>query len=154
MLDFIGGDPDITLLSVIIDKMKVDITKRDRFKKPDIRSMEFLLERYNFFLSQQKDKSGIVVLDPTQEKDDDNIRYFQSYLQTHSQYLHPLHVVESTFYAKSHTSNMIQIADICTNVFFRNETGKVGSRSHFVKIYPRFWRYNRRIQGCGIKKWP
>jgi len=154
LLDFIGTDPDITLLGVVIDKTGVDISQRERLIKPDVRSMELLLERYNRFLNEQQDKSGIVVLDPTQEPSDDNIRYFQSYLQAHSQHLRPLHIVEGTFFAKSHTSNMIQIADVCTNVFFRNETDASGSRQEFSKIYQRFWRYNRRLQGYGIKKWP
>jgi len=154
LLDIIGGDPDITLIGVKIDKTSVDMTRGDRLIKPDIRSMELLLERYNSFLSSQDDKKGIVVLDPTQEKNDDSIRYFQSYLQSHSPNLRPLNIVEGTFFAKSHTSNMIQIADICTNVFFRNETGVKGASTEFNKIYPRFWRYGNRISGYGIKKWP
>jgi hypothetical protein len=154
LLDLIGGDPDITLLGIVIDKTKVDITKQERLKNPDIRSMELLLERYNLFLRQQNDKSGIVVLDPTQEINDDKIRYYQSYLQTYSTHLQPLHIVESTFFAKSHTSNMIQIADVCTNVFYRTEAGVPKSDTEFYKIYPRFWRYNRKVAGYGIKKWP
>ena len=154
ILDLIGGNTDITLICIIIDKSKVDITQRDRLIKPDVRSMELLLERYNSFLDNQSDKCGIVVLDPTQEKDDDNIRHFQSYLQAYSQHLQPLHIVESTFYAKSHTSNMIQVADICTNVIYRRKTGKSGSLNEYNKIYPRFLRHGRRVVGCGIKEWP
>jgi hypothetical protein len=154
LLDLIGGDPDIILLGIIIDKTKVDITKQDRLRSPDIRSMELLLERYNSFLSQQNDKSGIVVLDPTQEISDDNIRYFQSYLQAYSPHLQPLHVVEGTFFAKSHTSNMVQISDVCTNVLYRKEAGAKESSGEFAKIYPRFWRHKSKVKGYGIKKWP
>jgi hypothetical protein len=154
LLDLIGGDSNITLLGIIIDKVKIDTTRCDRLRKPEIRSMELLLERYNMFLGQQQDKSGIVILDPTQEHDDDNIRYFQSYLQATSPHLKPLNIVEGTFFAKSHTSNMIQIADLCANVLYRNETKVSGAEAEFNKICPRFWRYKNRVDGCGIKKWP
>jgi len=154
VLQLIGANQDITLVGVIIDKTMVDTTKRDRIVRPEVRSMELLLERYNLFLRQQKDKSGIVVLDPVHSVNDDNIRHFQSYLQAHSEKLKPLHIVEGTFFAKSHTSSMVQIADICSNVLYRSETGAEGSKKEFDLIHPRFWRHNRRVKGYGIKKWP
>lgn len=153
LLVMIGGNTDITLLGVVIDKRHVDTSKSDRLVKPEVRSLELLLERYNFFLDAQKDKSGIVVLDPTKEKSDDNIRYFQSFLTTQSGNLRPLHIVESTFFAKSHTSSMIQVSDVCTNVFYREMSRGVNSHE-FRTLYPRFWRKGTRVKGCGIKEWP
>lgn len=154
LLDLMGGDPDITLIAVVINKSKVDTSRRERMTRPDIRSMELLLERYNFFLRQQTDKSGIVVLDPTQEKSDDNIRHFQSYLQAYSPNLRPLHIVEGTFFAKSHTSNMIQVADVCVNVLYRSKTERSRSAREFARIYPRIWRHRSRVRGYGLKEWP
>ena len=154
LLDLIGKDPDVTLIAVAIDKTKVGISGNARIIRPEIRSMELLLERYNHFLEQQQDKCGIVVLDPTQEKNDDNIRYFQSYLQAYSPHLRPMHIVEGTFFAKSHTSNMIQIADVCGNVFYRSEMRVSGSTREFTKVKPRIWRFNTRVNGYGIKRWP
>lgn len=153
-LGLIGSNPDITLIGVAINKTKVQAHRKARIVKPEIRSMEFLLERYNLFLRQQKDKSGIVVLDPVHGANDDNIRYFQSYLQAHSEHLKPLHIVEGTFFAKSHTSNMVQVADLCANVFYRRETEVIGSGPEFNLISPRFWRVQGRMIGSGIKRWP
>jgi hypothetical protein len=154
VLDLVGGTPDITLLSVLIDKTRVDVSQRGRITRPEIRSMEFLLERYNYFLQSQQDMSGIVVLDPTEAASDDNVRYFQSYLQARSPHLQPLKIVEGTFFAKSHTSNMIQIADICCNVLYRQEARPERNRAEFAKIRPRFWRRNNTTRGYGIKRWP
>jgi len=152
--ELIGVTQDITLIGIDIDKKKVNLTRSDRFKRPEVRSFELLLERYNLFLSGQNDKSGIVVLDPTKENRDDNLRYFQSFLQAQSPYLQPLHIVESTFFAKSHTSNMIQVSDVCTNIFYR-EMVRGGNSKEYKAIYPRFRRgENGRVTGCGIKKWP
>jgi hypothetical protein len=151
--ELIGNNLDITLIGIVIDKRKVDVSQNDRLVNPHIRSMEFLLERYNFFLDNQRDKAGIVVLDPTHEKSDDELRYFQSYLQTHSEHLKPLHLVESTFFAKSHTSNMIQVADVCTNIFY-HEIIHHGNDDAYKAIHHRFFRFDGRLKGVGVKVWP
>lgn len=149
----IGSNQDFTLLGVSIDKTKVDTSKSERFVKPEVRSLELLLERYNFFLSNQRDKSGIVILDPTKEKSDDNLRYFQSFLLAQSGNLKPRHIVEGTFFAKSHTSNLLQISDVCTNIFYREITR--GDHSpEYKTLRPRFWTLNGRQKGYGIKIWP
>lgn len=154
LLTLIAGNQDITLLGVAIDKRKVETARRERVAKPQVRSLELLLERYNFFLGTQKDQAGIVVLDPVEKGNDDNIRYFQSYLQAFSENLKPLHIVESTFFAKSHTSNMIQVADICSAVFYREMARSGGGTADFSIIKPRFWQRDGRWRGYGVKRWP
>lgn len=153
LMELVGGTTDITLLGVIIDKRQVDTTKRDRMVKPEVRSLELLLERYNLFLDGQRDKSGIVILDPTKETGDDNLRRFQSFLLAQSKHLDPLHIVESAFFAKSHTSNLIQIADVCGNVFYR-EMIRGDHPPEYQAMQRRFWRHQGRLTGVGIKKWP
>lgn len=149
----IGFNRDITMIGISIDKSRVDVSQKDRLVKPDVCSLELLLERYNQFLHSQHDKAGIVVLDPVKEHSDDNLRYFQQFLQSQSPNLRPLHIVEGTFFAKSHTSNMIQLADFCCNVFF-HEVTKQQHTDEWRAIYPRFWRKNGRVLGYGIKDWP
>jgi len=148
----IGGQPDLTLLGVVVDKRKVDPSKGDRLVRPQVRSLELLLERYNGFLHGQQDKSGIVILDPTAEHSDDDIRYFQSFLIEKSRHLRPLHIVEGTFFAKSHTSNMMQIADVCTNILYRESTRP--GQAEFKLLHSRFWRQSGHIKGYGLKEWP
>ncbi len=154
LLTLIRGNMDITLFGVGIDKRKVNISSRDRIVRPEIRSMELLLERYNLFLENQKHKWGIVILDPLQPSNDDNVRYFQSYLQERSQNLQPSHIVEGTFFAKSHTSNMIQIADVCSNIFYRSLVRTKNWEAEMELIRPRFWKQGSRTIGYGIKIWP
>jgi hypothetical protein len=153
LMELVGVNTDISLIGIDIDKTRVDTTKGDRLVKPEVRSLELILERYNLFLRNQKDKAGIVILDPTKEKSDDNLRYFQSFLLSKSRNLRPLHIVEGTFFAKSHTSNLLQISDVCANVFYREMTRK-GGTPEFKSIYPRFWRHGTRIKGFGVKTWP
>jgi len=153
LLALIGQNKDITLIGIAIDKRKVKLTGSNRITLPEVRSLEFLLERYNFFLDNQKDKSGIAILDPVEESRGDNLRRFQSYLLAKSLHLRPLHIVESAFFAKSHTSNMIQIADVCANVFYREMVSR-SNHPEYRAIYKRFWRHNKRVIGYGIKNWP
>lgn len=155
LMELVGGNPDITLLGVLIDKRRVNTAKSDRLVRPEIRSLELLLERYNLFLENQKDKCGIVILDPTKERSDDNLRGFQSFLLAKSDNLNPLHIVESAFFAKSHTSNLIQISDVCCNVFYRSFTrGGSDCTNEYSLIQRRFWCHKKRVQGYGIKEWP
>jgi hypothetical protein len=149
----IGRNYDFTLIGICIDKTKVDTLQRDHLVKPQVRSLELLLERFNLFLEHSKDKCGIVVLDPCQEQNDDNLRHYQSFLQSSSPHLKPLHIVEGTFFAKSHTSNMVQLADFCCNIFYR-EMSKQQNRQEWREIYQRFWRLNNRVKGVSIKSWP
>lgn len=149
----IGMNEDITLLGIVFDKTKIDVTQCERMVKPEVRSLELLLEKYNFFLDGQSDKAGIVILDPVKETSDDNLRRFQGYLLAQSPNLRPLHIVESTFFAKSHTSNMIQIADVCSNIFYR-EMSRGDAHREYRILYPRFWRKGTRTVGFGIKRWP
>lgn len=153
LMQLVGGNQDITLIGVAIDKRAVDTSRSDRMVKPEVRSLELLLERYNTFLGCQRDKSGIVILDPVKETSDDNLRYFQSYLLDQSPHLSPLHIVEGAFFAKSHTSNLIQIADVCGNVFYREIVRGDNSRE-YQALQKRFWRNQGRLNGVGIKKWP
>lgn len=149
----IGWNTDFTLLGVAIYKTKVDTDQKDRLVRPEVRSLELLPERYNRFLDAQHDKAGIVVLAPTKDTSDDNLRHFQQFLQSQSPNLKPLHIVEGTFFAKSHTSNMIQLADFCCNVFFREVT-RSDQSAEWKAIRPRFWRVDGRVLGNGIKHWP
>jgi hypothetical protein len=149
----IGFNTDLTLLGVAIDKRKVDPSKGARVAKPEVRSLELLLERYNLFLRNQRDKAGVVILDPTMEEHDDNLRYFQSFLLAKSAHLDPLHIVEGTFFAKSHTSSLIQISDVCNNIFYREITRGDGG-AEYKALSPRFWRFKGKLKGYGIKEWP
>ena len=149
----IGFSKEITLVGVAIDKQKVALTSRDRITRPEVRSLELLLERYDRFLDDQPDKAGVVILDACEESKDDNLRYFQSYLLDQVDHFRKSHIVEGTFFAKSHTSGLLQLADFCSNVFYHH-VSKAASNPEFTAIHPRFWRRGNRIQGYGIKIWP
>jgi hypothetical protein len=149
----IGYSREVTVIGVAIDKQKVNLNSSERVIRPDVRSLELLLERYNHFLEHQTDKTGIVILDPVEESKDDNLRYFQNYLVDQGRNFQQGHIVEGTFFAKSHTSNLLQVADFVANTIYHH-VSRPGPQVEFDQIQPRLWRWNNRIKGYGLKVWP
>jgi hypothetical protein len=135
-LDTIGREIDVTILWVRIEKAKVDLTRRDRLTNPSVRSLELLLELYNTFLGHAKDKTGGVVLDSVNYKNDSELRYFQNYLRTFSDHLDHRRIIDGTFFLGSHESSFLQIADVVANVMFVNDPGEVARLRH------RVWGWN------------
>ena len=120
LLDTLGREsPELSMIGVCIHKHLVDRARRERLSNPVIRSIELLLESYNEFLGSQKDQCGIVVLDECEAKNDANIRYFQNYLRQFSDGIDARRIVEGTFFLSSRSSNLLQLADVCANVFLR-----------------------------------
>ena len=146
LLNSIARELDVSIIVVAIDKSLVDPTARQRTVNPAVRSLELLLERYNQFLRDQKDKSGILILDECESKSDQNLRYFQNYLLNFSQNLDPSYIVEGTMFMPSHTSNLLQVADVCANVAYRRftrddenaaEYGRIKARVYAEKVWPK-----------------
>lgn len=146
LLNSISRELDISIIVVAIDKSLVNRTARPRMVNPAVRSLELLLERYNQFLRDQRDKSGILILDECESKSDQNLRYFQSYLLNFSENLDPRRIVEGTMFMPSHTSNLLQVADVCANVAYRRfarddentaEYGRIKARIYAEKVWPK-----------------
>lgn len=145
LLDSIGREIDVHVLVVAISKERVDRGQRERFTNPSVRLLELLLERYNSFLAEQRDKSGIVILDAAESKSDETLRYFQSYLLCFSDHIEQRRIVEGTLFMPSHTSNLLQLADVCTNVIYRRYARPDGNEEEYRRISARI---------CAEKVWP
>lgn len=141
LLDSVGKELDISIISIAIDKSKIDRSQRERFTNPSVRSLELLLERYNTFLGQQGDKCGLVILDTCESNVDENLRYFQSYPREFSENITPRRIVEGTLFMPSHTTNLLQIADVCTNVVYRKLVRTDGNQDEYSRIQTRVWAH-------------
>jgi len=134
LLDSLAREADLHLLVVAVDKRAVDRTQRPRFTNPSVRTLELLLERYNGFLREAQDKSGIVILDATEAKQDENLRYFQNYLLEFSDHIDQRRIVEGALFMPSHSSNLLQAADVCTNVAYRRFVKRDRNAEEFDRI--------------------
>ena len=139
LLDTIGREsPELSMIGVCIHTHMVDTSRRERLVNPVVRSIELLLESYDKFLDSQRDHCGIVVLDECEAKNDANIRYFQNYLRKFSGNIDARRIVEGTFFLPSRSSNLLQLADVCANVFLRRyRWGDQGTRE-WAKIDDKF----------------
>lgn len=144
-LDTLAREVDLNLIEVVIDKRKVDQSQRPRYSNPAVFSLELLLERYSSFLRGQKDRCGITVLDSCEAASDENLRYFHGFLREYSSHLESQHIVESTLFMKSHTTNMLQVADVCANVFYRYHATDGRNADEYDRIKERIF---------ANKEWP
>lgn len=145
LLESIRREIDVHILVVAINKKAVDLQQRERYTNPSVRSLELLLERYNLFLTRQSDKAGIVILDAVEARNDENLRYFQNYLLAFSDHIDRRRIVEGTLFMPSHTSNLLQLADVCANVCYRRfarddrnaeEWERIRERVTIEKVWP------------------
>jgi len=137
-LDTIGREMDVFILSVHINKTKVDTARRERLVDPSVRSLELLLELYNHFLGDVADRTGGVILDSVNAKNDSELRYFQNYLRTFSDHLDRRRIIDGTFFMASHESNLLQVADVCSNVLYQNDLNEV-ARLQPRRVGYRIW---------------
>lgn len=145
LLDTIGREsPEISVIGACIHKHNVDTSRRERLSNPVVRSIEMLLETYNKFLGSQRDHCGIVVLDECEAKNDANIRYFQNYLRQFSGSIDARRIVEGTFFLPSRSSNLLQLADVCANVFLRRYRWDEQGTREWAKIEGKF----------DVREWP
>jgi len=66
-----------------------------------------------------------VILDSVKATQDQNLRYFQNYLRNFSEHLDARRIVEGTLFLPSHTCNLLQVADVCGNVLYREIPGEM-----------------------------
>lgn len=136
---------DVHAIGVCINKHLVDKQRKERLSNPAVRSHELLLESYNEFLGGQRDRCGIVVLDQNEAKNDANLRYFQNYLRQFSECIDARRIVEGTLFLASRTCNLLQLADVCANVFYRRYRSTADSAREWSKVESRF---------ISIREWP
>jgi hypothetical protein len=138
-LDTIGREMEVSILSVRIDKQMIDTSRKERLTNPSVRSFELLLELYNQFLGTVKDRTGCVVLDSINSKNDGELRYFQNYLRTFSNSLDHRRIVDGAFFLPSHESTFLQVADVCSNVLYAShahEVARILSRIKGARTWP------------------
>ncbi len=147
------GSSDVTLFASVIDKRK----HQDRYtfpERPDILALELLVERFDIFLGR-RNQLGCVVYDSRGKAVDDELRNFFSdwrYSGTSARKLR--NIIETIFFAPSHATRLLQVADFCAHATFLHY--ERGNSQRFNQIEGRFDRnpQTNNVKGYGIKEWP
>jgi hypothetical protein len=143
----------ITVICVAIDKTKIDITVNNYKELPKKKSWELMIERYNLFLNDKKDKIGIIISDAVQDKIEKQHREFAQGVFCKSTHVESNRFIETILFEPSDSSNLLQLVDLASYAFFRNFCS---DDSFMIDLFKDKILKNERgsIMGAGLKIWP
>lgn len=154
LIDALSGN-DITVFAVVIDKKKIDLglSEKNPNRIPKLKSLELISERFTHHIENQIDKNGLIIMDSVNLEDDGYIRDFQNELYKRSPYISASCFIENILFCQSHTTNLLQLADVCSFAVYRKHA--YGDDRYF-KIIKNYLHLNEqgKIDGAGLKIWP
>ncbi|MDP1677673.1 MAG: DUF3800 domain-containing protein [Bacteroidota bacterium] len=137
---------------IIIDKAKISPRAAGYKEFPKLKSWEFLIERYNLYLTNQIDKKGIILSDAVTISLESKHREFAKAIYTTSLHVQNVHFIESILFEPSHSSNLLQLADVAAFACGRKHNS--GDPLLFDIIKGKIFSYNGTSVGYGCKSWP
>jgi len=144
---------DVSIICVVIDKSKIKTSVVNYKSFPKNNSWEFLIERINLFLTESKDKKGMIISDAILQNKEEQHRNFAKALYSQSTHIDSFHFVESILFEPSESSNLLQIADIISYACHRKFNG--GNDKLFEEIKNKIVSHSAgKIKGYGLKIWP
>ena len=139
---------DITIIFVAIDKKKLNCKINVKEK-----SWELLIERVNLFLSQQKDKCGMIISDAIENKIEKDHREFIKTMYNYSDHINSKYFIESILFEPSESSNFLQVVDIASYAFHRKLNCR--DNQYFSILESKVFEHNSSItRNSGMKIWP
>lgn len=146
---------DITIFSTVIDKKKIDLTlsKNNHNRKPKLRSLELLSERFTQHIVRQKDKNCLLIMDSVTLHDDHILRSFQEDLYKESSFIRADNFVETILFCPSSSTHLLQLADVCSYAIWRKFNS---SDDRLFKIIEPYFHKNNAgsYARAGLKVWP
>ena len=149
----IHDSPDISIISIVIDKQKINPSVLPDSKQPKNASWEMLIERYNLYLEGQKDKIGIIISDAIQDKIEKVHREFARAIYEKSLHVQQFHFVESILFEPSDSSNLLQLVDIASYAIYKKFNQDDDGLYSLIKDRL-FCNSSGCIDGAGLKIWP
>lgn len=143
---------DITIIYAVINKSKINVRAAGYKEFPKLKSWEFLIERYNLYLKNQHDQRGIIISDAVNIPIEQKHRAFAKAIYTNSLHVQEIHFVESILFEPSHSSNLLQLADVASFAAGRSYNGL--DDEYYECIKNKIYTYNGVVSGYGLKEWP
>ena len=152
----------LDLLRAFNAKVIVAVVQRDELKQSVIETkwkcLEFVTERFQFFLQEHEDRNGIIIADfPGSGKEEKELlqNYYQL-LEKGTHYVKPKNIVMNLLTTESHLNPALQLADLVVGI----TTGMCTPRRDYAL---RYWDIVKRslhcnqngdVMGCGLKIFP
>lgn len=162
-------DKRISAYSDILDlvrsfngKIIVAVVQRSESKQSLIEAkwkcIEFVTERYQFYLQVQEDREGLIIADfPGSGKEEKKLLqdYYQL-LEKGTKYVKPANIVMNLLTTESHLIPALQVADLVVGITTGMCTPRRDYALHYWDIVKRnFHRsQNGEVMGCGLKVFP
>jgi len=120
--------------------------------------IEFVTERYQFFLQGQTDRNGLIIADfPGNGKEDRELleKYYQL-LEEGTGYVKPKNIVMNLLTTKSHLNPALQLADLTVGITTAMCTARQQYAMPYWEIVKRCFHtnLNGEVMGCGLKIYP
>jgi len=162
-------DKRISAYSAILDLVRifggtemVAVVQRDMTSFDVIEAkwkcIEFITERFQFFLQAQEDKWGIIIADfPSSRKDEKRLlNDYYRLLDEGTKYVKPLNVVMNLLTTESRLNPGLQIGDLIIGITTAMCTQRTDYASNFWSIVKRNLHRSRcgNVIGCGLKIFP
>ena len=143
---------DLSFVGVVIDKLKIDMSKSNFRKIPKDFSWELLIERINYFLSEARDKRGMMISDATERNMEKYHRAYAKALFASSLHIKEFHFIETLLFEPSDSSDLLQISDVVAYAIGRKFNSN--DDSFFDVLEPKFLKRDGILTGMGLKVWP
>ena len=144
---------NLTLICIVIDKGEIDKRNRNYKDLPRDKSWELLIERYNKFLVDARDKKGLIIADAVQDKIEKKHREFARNLYEQSNHIDEYHFIESILFEPSDSSNLLQLIDIASYACGRKCNQNDDSLFNELKD-SLLKKEDGSVDGAGYKCWP
>src|SRR4030042_1376774 len=144
-------------------KIMVAVVQRDELKQSSLREakwkcIEFVTERFQFYLQAHEDKKGLIIADfPGSGKEERKLlQDYYRLLEKGTKYVKPANIVMNLLTTESHLNPALQVADLVVGI----TTGMCTPRRDYARPY---WEIVKRnlhrsqngeIMGCGLKVFP
>lgn len=120
--------------------------------------IEFVTERFQFFLQNHADKNGIIIADfPSNKKEERKLLsdYFQL-LENGTEYVKPTNIVMNLLTTGSHLNPGLQLADLVVGITTAMCTSRIDYAQPFWSIVRQNFHCNSngKVIGCRLKVFP
>ncbi len=152
----------LNLVSYFDGKVIVSVMKKDGLNQSTTgakwKCIEFVTERFQFFLQEQTDRNGLIIADfPSNDKEDRELldKYYQL-LEEGTHYVKPKNIVMNLLTTKSHLNPALQLADLIVGITTAMCTTRQDYALPYWETVKRNFHANQngQVMGCGLKIYP
>jgi len=143
---------------IIVAVVKIDESKRGSLIAAKWKCLEFVTERFQFYLQAQEDRKGLIIADfPGSGKEEKKLLHdYYQLLEKGTTYVKPANIIMNLLTTESHLNPALQIADLVVGITTRMCTSQRDYAIPYWEIIKHSLHrsQNGEVMGCGLKVFP